>query len=111
MGKKILVIEELDILRIFLAAALTRKGYEVEVAFNSHFALIKLATEQFDLAMVDADVLKERRNLVSEIQKIQAAIPILLLLNPGDDVPDQPYLIKPVSNNDLFDKVAKLLEA
>jgi DNA-binding NtrC family response regulator len=53
MRKTILVVDDDDLMRAFLATVLKEEGYLVEEAGDGQSALKKLASTEFDLAITD----------------------------------------------------------
>jgi two-component system, chemotaxis family, chemotaxis protein CheY len=55
-GKRILVVDDANLVRRFYRDALERAGFEVDEALNGVEALEKVLSESFDLAIVDVNM-------------------------------------------------------
>jgi len=120
MGKKILVVDDEELVLIALEELLTPCGYEVTTASNGKHALENVAHEKFDLLVLD--IIMPGMNgfeLCQRIREIEAyrAVPIIMLTaksSPDDkkqgmDAGASLFLPKPIAPQRLLDLVAEVL--
>src|ERR1700761_5850731 len=118
MAKKILVVEDEELIRITLCDRLESEGYRVETANDGEAGLQKATSGHFDLIMLD--LMMPRKNGLDVCRDIRMAgvvVPILVLtarsqtldkvlalkIGPGDFVP------KPFDQMELMARVEALL--
>lgn len=112
MNKKILVVEDDQLLREFYQELLQAEGYLADVAPDGELALSKIQNEEYDLILLDImlpkkDGVEILRELKTQGPKRKDAI-ILMLTNLGQDavikecfdLGAQGYLIKSALNPD-----------
>ena len=81
-GKRILVVDDANLVRRFYRDALERAGFEVDEAMNGVEALEKVLSEAFDLAIVDVNMpqmdgitfLKELRRLPPPVSSLPTLV-------------------------------------
>jgi two-component system, chemotaxis family, chemotaxis protein CheY len=117
-AKRVLVIDDANLVRRFYRDALERAGFEVDEALNGVEALEKLLAEPCDLLIVDVNMpqmdgftfLRTLRRQSSPI----ASIPALVIsteagphdLRAGRSAGANFYLVKPVSQDALVEHAA-----
>jgi two-component system, chemotaxis family, chemotaxis protein CheY len=120
LGKRVLIVDDANLVRMYYRAALERAGYEVDEALNGLEALEKLRPAPPDLLIVDVNMpqmdgftfLKVLRRQESQV----AAIPALVIsteAGPQDRDAARAaggnfYLVKPVSQEMLTEYAAML---
>lgn len=120
MGKKILVVDDEELVLIALEELLAPCGYEVATASNGRNALDKIAHEAFDLLVLDIIMPgMDGFELCRRIRAIEAyrAVPIIMLTaksSPDDkqqgiDAGASLFLPKPIAPQRLLDLVAEAL--
>ena len=121
--KRILVVDDSALVRLYCGNALGKAGFEVEQAINGIEAMEKVLAHAFDLVIVDInmprmDGLSFLRALRRSAQDV-ATLPALMITTEADeqDIDDARvaganfYLVKPVSEADLLRYVAVLTGA
>ena len=121
MGKRILVVDDSSLVRLYYRHVLEKAGFEVEQAINGIEGMEKVLTQDFDLAIVDVnmprmDGLSFIRALRHNATKV-ATLPALIITTEASpqDIADARtaganfYLVKPVSEIDLALHVAALV--
>jgi two-component system chemotaxis response regulator CheY len=122
-NKRILVVDDASLVRLYYRDALTRAGYAVDEALNGLEALEKLLLEPADLLIVDINMpqmdgltfLKTLRRQDGPV----AAIPALVTSTEAGEQDFAAaraaganfYLVKPIPQDDLVDYVALLCGA
>ncbi len=117
--KRILLAEDDDSMRVFLARALERAGYEVVPTDNGLDALLKLKQEPFTLLLTDIVMPRmDGIELARHAASIDPEIKIMFItgfaavtLNSDANPPkDARVLSKPFHLKDLVNEVDRLLE-
>jgi two-component system chemotaxis response regulator CheY len=116
--KRVLVVDDANLVRRFYRDALERAGFEVDEALNGVEALEKLLVEPVDLAIVDINMpqmdgftfLKVLRRQVPPISSIPALV-ISTEAGTQDRIAARKaganfYLVKPVSQDRLVEHVS-----
>ena len=116
-SKRILVVDDANLVRRFYRDALERAGFEVDEALNGVEALEKLLGESFDLVIVDINMpqmdgftfLKTLRRQTAPISSVPALV-ISTEAGPQDMVAARAaganfYLVKPVRQDTLVEHV------
>lgn len=111
MNKKILIVEDDQLLREFYQELLIAAGYLADVAPDGELALVKIQNEEYDLVLLDImlpkkDGVEILRELKTKGQKRDAIV--VMLTNLGQDavikecfnLGAQGYLIKSALNPD-----------
>lgn len=117
---RILLAEDDDAMRTYLARALERSGYHVSTAATGHEALALVESGTFDLLLTDI-VMPEMDGieLAQLAQKLDPAPKIMFItgfaavaLNPKSNAPkDAKVLSKPFHLRELVQEVDRLLAA
>jgi two-component system chemotaxis response regulator CheY len=120
---RILVVDDSSLIRLYYSASLEKAGFAVEQALNGIEAMEKVLTQSFDLLIVDVnmpqmDGLSFLRALRDRSEGV-ASLPALVISTEADaqDREDARaaganfYLVKPVSEADLFRHVTVLTGA
>ena len=118
--RRILVVDDSSLVRLYYHGALEKAGFAVEQAINGIEATEKVLAQDFDLLIVDVNMpgmdgfsfVRDLRHRKEDI----AALPILMITTEADetDIADARaagvnfYLVKPVSEADLVRHVAAL---
>jgi DNA-binding NtrC family response regulator len=117
-GKSILVIDDDDNLRNTLAAILSRAGYSVATAGYVCEAIEYLATNCFDLVLLDLKLPDiQGTDLLSNLRAVYPDLPVMILTgNPALSFADGAerfgtcgYFLKPVDPAVLLDCVKEVL--
>ena len=117
-SKRILVVDDANLVRRFYRTALERAGFEIGEALNGVEALEKLLSESFDLLIVDVNMpqmdgftfLRTLRRQAATISSIPALV-ISTEAGPQDVAAARSaganfYLVKPVSQDSLVEHAA-----
>ena len=120
MAKKLLVVDDDELVVIALEELLTPVGYDVTTAFNGFAALKKLDGSTFDLIILD--IIMPGMNGFELCEKIRAlephrSVPIIMLTaksssddrKKGLDVGANLFLPKPIAPQRLLDLVKSAL--
>ena len=88
MNKKILVVDDEEVIRKFLGIQLAKLGYEVKEAADGEQALEKLGKDDFDLLI--CDILMPNKNGWEVIREVRSNptmkdIPIIVLTAKNED--------------------------
>ncbi|MBI4803526.1 MAG: response regulator [Elusimicrobia bacterium] len=119
MLKKILVVDDEELVRNYVRRALSSRGYDVAAAVDGASAMAVIEKEDFDLAICDLKMpdlrgeevirrLKARRPLTRVIVITGSVSDILNPIFPGLAV--EGFLIKPFGINEIRDMVEKILK-
>jgi len=120
LGKRVLVIDDASLVRMYYRDALERAGYEVDEALNGLEALEKLHGAPTDLLIVDVNMPQMDGFTFLKVLRRQelpvAAIPALVISTESGDQDVEAarlaggnfYLVKPVSQEMLIDYVGIL---
>jgi two-component system chemotaxis response regulator CheY len=111
--KRILIVDDSSLVRLYYLDVLKKSGFEVEQAINGIEAMEKVLAQRFDLAIVDINMprmdgfsfLRSLRGSAAEM----ATLPVLVITTEAgqQDIFEARaaganfYLVKPVSVNDL----------
>ncbi|HOI07664.1 MAG TPA: sigma-54 dependent transcriptional regulator [Deltaproteobacteria bacterium] len=117
---RILVVDDDDSIRRYIAKLLTQSGYDVKTASNGKEALTELRKSQ-DISLAILDILMPEMDgleTLNEIRKIQADLPILMLSALGQTniivkamkAGATDYLVKPFEEEELELAITKSLE-
>ena len=118
MGKKVLVVDDDEVLVRLIAQVLSQKGYEVLKASNGQEALRLLFDQRPDLVILD--VVMPRMDGWQTLDRIRdiSDVPIIMLTGNqtaeddivrGLDYGADDYLIKPVGNKELIARMRAVL--
>lgn len=117
-AKKILVVDDEEMLRKILTKILTQAGYKVDTASNGEEAIEKIKAHPFDLMVTDIRMpVKDGSLALPAIESLKPKLKIILLtgypLQPELEEKvakgDYAYLTKPFDNQELIAKVQSLL--
>lgn len=121
--RRVLIVDDSSLVRLYYRKALEKAGFEVEQAINGIEAMEKVLTQSFDLLIVDInmprmDGLSFLRTLRCGAAEI-AALPSLVISTEAGERDFQDarisganfYLVKPVSEANLIRHVAALTGA
>ncbi len=89
VSKKILIIEDEEIISNLLAKKLSQVGYEVKIAFNGKEGLEMLYKEKPDLVLIDIVMpQKDGFETIAEMKNDEAFkdIPVIIISNSGQPV-------------------------
>ncbi len=118
--KRVLVVDDSSLVRLYYRAALEAAGFEVEQAINGIEALEKVLVQAFDLVILDVNMPKmDGFTFLHSLRRsppTAATLPVLVISTEsgGEDVADARaaganfYLIKPVSETELRRHAAAL---
>lgn len=121
--RRILVVDDSSLVRLYYRAALEKAGFAVDQAINGIEAMEKCLVERFDLVIVDVNMprmdglsfLRALRGSAPEIASLPA---LMISTEAGQQDRDDAraaganfYLVKPVSEADLLSHVALLAGA
>lgn len=119
MTKKILVVDDEEIIRESLSFVLKKEGYVVEEAENGKAAYDKILAESFDIVITDLEMPGMKGiQLVEEIQKLNIQTSIIIITAYGSlDTAiaalrggANDYILKPIEFDEILIKVKKLFE-
>ena len=118
--RRILVVDDSALVRLYYRDTLERAGFEVEQAINGIEAMEKVLAQPFDLAIVDVNMprmdgfsfLRTLRRNATDVATLPA---LVITTEAGEQDLDTAraaganfYLVKPVSQQDLVRHVAIL---
>jgi DNA-binding response OmpR family regulator len=122
MSKRILIVDDEEVIRKFLKIHLTRLGYEVTEAEDGQKAIEKIGGGKFDLII--CDVMMPNKNGWEVIKEVKSnpelnEIPIILLTAKNDDVDmfkgyelgANYYMTKPFTKDQLLYGLKLMFEA
>ena len=116
-GKRILLVEDQDLVRSALRMMLELDGHQVTEASNGAEALTSFATGEFDLIITDFEMPMMKGNeLAISIKRMAPSLPILMITASekarGEvDNPVDALLAKPLTMPELRGALGKLLPA
>ena len=116
---RILIAEDDDNMRRFLARALARAGYEVEAVGNGDAALELVRRHDFDLLLADVvmpgidgvELARRAAELLPEIRVMFITGFAAVALQSGRTAPEAKLLSKPFHLKDLVAEVDRLFQA
>jgi two-component system alkaline phosphatase synthesis response regulator PhoP/two-component system response regulator VicR len=122
MSKRILIVDDEEVIRRFLRIHLTKLGYEVTEAEDGEKAIEKIGGGKFDLII--CDVMMPNKNGWEVIKEVKSnpelnEIPIILLTAKNDDVDmfkgyelgANYYMTKPFTKDQLLYGLKLMFEA
>jgi two-component system cell cycle sensor histidine kinase/response regulator CckA len=119
-GRRVLVVDDEELVRSVVARALQGEGYDVVKARDGKEAIDCLEQVGGSIDLVIADVVMPvmgGRELSEEIERRYPAIPLIWMSGhpreealPPRSVSDQPFLQKPISSELLLQTVAQVLD-
>jgi len=116
----LLVVEDEEVVRMFMKKILERAGYKVIIAENGEDAVTRFR-EQGDISLVLSDVLMPRKNgkeMLDEIRELKPGIKVIFISGYAADVMQKKclfeegteFITKPFDANDLLQKVREELD-
>lgn len=116
MAKKILVIDDEEIIIKSLSKLLEKNGYEVFIAKNGQDAIVMTEEEDFDLIV--ADIRMPGINGVETVESIKKKIPTIFITGYADEIIEKKakvlhpiaYIYKPFDIAELVNKVKEVLK-
>ncbi len=121
MSKRILIVDDDEMVRIALVELLRPEGYEVETVGSARDALAKIEKGMYDLLMLD--IIMPEMDGITLCRKIRERedyneVPIVFLTaksrdedrEKGMDVGANIFLSKPISPEKLIEVIRKVLE-
>lgn len=117
-GKRILVVDDANLIRRFYRDALERAGFEVDEALNGVEALEKVLSDSYDLVVVDVNMPQmDGMTFVRTLRRQSDAVSSLPSLVISTEAGPQDraaaraaganfYLVKPVSQERLVEQVS-----
>ncbi len=118
LKKKILVVDDSEMVRNFHSYILKMFGYEVTTAENGAVALEKLLGEEFQLLLTDINMPKmDGYELIKNVQEQGIVIPIIIISTEdeyksklsGVEIGDGIHLVKPTDPEKLVKTIKRLL--
>jgi two-component system alkaline phosphatase synthesis response regulator PhoP len=122
MSKRILIVDDEEVIRKFLKIHLTKLGYEVTEAEDGEKAIEKIGGGKFDLII--CDVMMPNKNGWEVVKEVKSnpkldQIPIILLTAKNDDVDmfkgyelgADFYMTKPFTKDQLLYGLKLMFEA
>ncbi|MFK7961439.1 MAG: sigma-54-dependent transcriptional regulator [Phycisphaerales bacterium] len=117
--KRILIVDDKEMMRDSVATTLTRRGYAVTAASNGQAALDQLGKRSVDAVVTDLSMPgMDGRQLLAEIRRIDDSIPVILMTAYGsietavgamrDGAWD--YITKPFGGDELIVAVDRAVE-
>ena len=116
-GKRVLVIDDEQLIHNVLDAALGRKGHQLTHAFDGEDGLLKFGPRQFDLVICDRLMPgKNGDEVVPEIKRMAPGQKVIMFASDAENIPPEEkaaigadmYLGKPI-NMDLLSQVVEQL--
>ena len=120
MAKKILIIDDEELIIKSLSKLLEKNGYAVFIAKNGQDAIIMAEEKKFDLIL--ADIRMPGMNGVETVReiyggKVKKNIPAIFITGYADEIAEEEakklapeaYLYKPFDTDDLLDKIRKTI--
>lgn len=116
--KRILVVDDSDVILKFFSIVLGHAGYEVETAEHGEAALERLGAGRFDLVITDINMPRmDGFSLLRELKARHADLPCIILttedeaedLATGLSLGAALYLVKPAEPDELVASVSKVL--
>ena len=120
MPKKILVVDDEEIVRNYARRALASRGYVITAAVNGGAALVAMEEEEFDAVICDLKMPDLRgEEVIKKIKALRPATKVIVItgsvsditnpISPGVEV--EGFLIKPFGIGELRNMVEKVLKA
>jgi PAS domain S-box-containing protein len=116
----LLVVEDEEIVRMFMKKILERAGYKVIIAVNGEDAVARFR-EHDDISLVLSDVVMPRKNgkeMLDEIRKIKSGVKVVFISGYAADVMHKKgmfeegteFITKPFKKDDLLQKIREVLD-
>ena len=117
----LLVAEDDEIVKSFLARILERAGYSVITAKDGEDAVVKFKENMDDISLVMTDVVMPKKNgkeIFEEIKKIRPEMKVIFISGYSADIIHKKFMIqegvdfitKPFMKNDLLQKVRNVID-
>ncbi len=119
MPKKILVVDDEEIVRNYVRRALVSRGYAITTAANGVAALVAVVKEEFDAVICDLKMPDLRgEEVIKRIRALYPGIKVIVITGSVSDVTNpiapgvevESFLIKPFGIGELRDMVEKVLK-
>lgn len=119
MSKKILVVDDEDIIRESISYILGKEGYEVETAENGAIAYDKVQKEQYDLVISDIEMPEMKGiDLLEKIVRLNLHTSVIIITAYGSletairalRAGAGDYLLKPLDFDELSVKVSRIFQ-
>lgn len=119
MSKKILVVDDEDIIRESISFILQKEGYTVDVAENGAIAYQKVQDEQYDLVISDIEMPEMKGiELLEKIVKLDLRTSVIMITAYGSletairalRAGAGDYLLKPLDFDELTVKVSRVFQ-
>lgn len=119
MAARLLVVDDEEKVRIYLARLLARRGYEVETAADGALALEKVAKEDFDAVLLDVLMPgMSGMEVLPRIKKLKPMVEVIMLTgNASVKIGVESmklgafnYLLKPINLEQLTECLTEALE-
>lgn len=118
MPKKILVVEDEDLIRKALEFRLKKDGHQVVPVMDGRAGIQAIETDKFDLVLTDLMLpYNNGLEVVSKLKEVSKETPVIVLTNIGLEhvvleafsLGADDYMTKPFSPNELSVRVKRLL--
>ena len=115
--KRLLLVEDEQIMAKNIAFFLTREGFQVDTAYDGEAALELFAVGQYDLVLLDWTLPKLDGLEVCKRIRRESQVPIMMLTAKGEifdkvvglEVGADDYLVKPFDQRELLARIHALL--
>lgn len=119
MSKKILVVDDSEIVRNFHCYIIKLFGFEVDTAENGAVGLEKVLSEKYEVILTDINMpIMDGYEFVEKVRQLKINIPIIIV-STEDENNDKingykagcnAYLVKPTEPEKLMDTIFMLLQ-
>ncbi len=117
-GKKILLVDDEEIIRDALGGLLTEEGYEVVEAENGNVAIDKLSVDRFDVVITDIKMPgKSGIDVLTAAKMIDPKIDVIMITGFTSEEPQQAlslgakdFIYKSYNVEEFLEKIKKAIE-
>lgn len=116
LGKKILVVDDEENIRLLFKEELQDEGFDVDVAQNGYEAIEKVKKEEYDLVVLDIKMPGiDGIKTLTEIKSLKRSLPVILCSAYGEYKQDltswisDDYVVKSADTTELKQKIRKVL--